>query len=289
MRNRKIVISILFCFLFIFVLPLTAHADIGPKDSLTVYVENAPSEPYYLDLLTQNSSTYDNFHNEGEREALNAQMVDLLYSYRSKGWMPAFTEGTGVPMWGDLVGEPDGNKMAHCFGYVGLPDTYRIIIVTASGKVTVSDICTRQALQSSITFDYETGKAVGPHICLSYLIQFLTTCIPTLIIEGMMLFLFGFSFKENYKLFLLVNILTQIFLTSTLGVALIKGGTMSAYFTQFPVEIIILVAEAIIYYKFLKGTSPKRACVYGIAANLASWTIGFFLLSYQYRLLVSFM
>ncbi|MEA1959688.1 MAG: hypothetical protein U9N81_00040 [Bacillota bacterium] len=289
MKHQQIVISILFCLLFIFVLPLTASADIGPKDSLTIYVENPPSEQYYLDLLTQSSSTYENFNKDGERETLNDQMVDLLYAYQNEGWMPALTEGTGVPMWGDLVGEPAGDKMVHHLGYVGLPDTYRIVIVTESGNVAVSDTYTRQALQSSITFDYETGQAVVPNIWISYLIQFITTCIPTLLIEGMILLLFGFKFKENFKIFLLVNIFTQIFLTATLGAALIKGGTLSAYFTQFPVEIIILVTEAMIYYKFLIGKSPKRRFVYGIAANLASWAIGFFLLSYQYKLLVSFM
>ena len=43
-------------------------------------------------------------------------------------------------MWGNLVGTPYGNYMVHTFSYFGVPDTYRIIIVTESGTVTVSDV-----------------------------------------------------------------------------------------------------------------------------------------------------
>ena len=289
MTKRKGILKIFVIILSVLILPITVYADLGPKDCLTVYVVNPPSDNYYLDLLTQNSSPYNNFHEEGERESLNTQMLDLLYSYKKDGWMPALTEGTGLPMWGDLIGELDGNKMVHKFGYVGLPKTYRIIIVTQSGKVMVSDTYTRKALQSSITFDYKTGEAVVPNIFVSYLIQFITTCIPTLIIEAPLLLLFGFKFKENYKIFFSVNIYTQLFLTVTLGTTLIRSGTLSADFTQFPVEIIILIAETAIYSKFLKGHSQKRRCAYGIIANLSSWVIGFFLLSYQYKLLVSLM
>ena len=46
--------------------------------------------------------------------------------------------------------------------------------------------------------------------------------IPTLVIEGVILLLFGFSLKKNWKAFLLVNIITQIFLTVTVGISLIK-------------------------------------------------------------------
>lgn len=65
--------------------------------------------------------------------------------------------------------------------------------------------------------DYATNQAKAPSIWLSYLIQFLTTCILTLIIEGIILILFGYKLKENYKVFLVVNIITQIALTMTLG------------------------------------------------------------------------
>ncbi|WP_206458391.1 hypothetical protein [Anaerovorax sp. IOR16] len=286
MKKFKTIWTIVFICTLILTLPAAVYADIGPKDELTVYVNHPPKELYYLDLLTQETSPYNNLSDEGERESLNSTMVDLLYSYANEGWKPALTEGTGVPMFGNLIGEPDGNRMVHEFGYFGVPDTYRIIIVTESGEITVSDTFTRKALQSSITFDYNSGKAVVPNIAYTYLLQFITTCIPTLIIEAILLLLFGFKLKENWKVFLFANIITQIALTIIIGSALIKSGPLSAYITQFPIEVAILAFESILYYKFLKGKTPKTRCIYGIVANLASWAIGFFLLSYQYELLI---
>lgn len=287
-RKFKIVVILLLTIVCMFSCTVIVHADLGPKDQLTVYVKNPPNELYYLDLLTQDTNTYDNFYNEGERESLNQDMLSLLYSHESEGWKPALVEGTGAPMWGSLVGEPDRDEMIHTFGYVGVPDTYRIIIVTESGKVSVSDVYTRKALQSSISYDYHSGKATIPHIWLSYIIQFLTTCIPTLIIEGMILLLFGFKFKENYKVLLLVNLSTQVVLTFTLGAALIQSGPFTAYFTQFPIEIVILIVETFLYRMYLKGKSIGRRSAYGVTANIVSWAAGFFLLSYQYQLLTSF-
>ncbi|MFA9422604.1 MAG: hypothetical protein ACERLG_03440 [Sedimentibacter sp.] len=262
-----------------------AYADIGPKDKLTVHVVNPPDELYYLDLLAQDTNTYNNFYNEGEREAFNQNMVKLLYSYENEGWRPALVEGTGGPMWGDLVGKYSGNDMIHTFEYVGVPDKYRIIIVTESGKVSVTDAYTRKSLQSSITYDYSNGRVTVPPVLLSYILQFLTTCIPTLIIEGIILVLFGFKIKENWKVFLIVNLVTQIGLTLTLGASLIHNGPVTVYFMQFPAEIGIIIIETFLYGKLLKGKSVRQRHIYGITANLLSWAVGFFLLSYQYQLL----
>ena len=102
----------------------------------------------------------------------------------------------------------------------------------------------------------------------------------------MILLLFGFSLKENGKVFFLVNLATQLLLTATLGATLLKQGPLAAY---FPVEIAILVAEALLYRRFLKGRSPARRTAYGAAANLASWGLGFFLLSQQYGFLLLFL
>lgn len=289
MNKRKNILSLLIFMLIVTTISTTAYADWGPKDSLIVYVENPPNEEYYLDLLTSKSSEYNNFHKKGEREALDPKMLELLYSYQNENWLPALTQGTDVPMWGKLTGTPDHGRMVHEFGYVGLPETYKIIIVTKSGKVTVSDTYTRKALQSSISYDYKTNKGQVPSLVWAYLLQFSSTCIPTLIIELLILLLFGFKLKDNYKVFLITNLATQILLTVSLGTTLIKAGSIAAYCAQFPAEMIILIGETIIYTGLLKGHTGKRRCAYGIVANLVSWALGFFFLSQQYTLLVSVM
>lgn len=285
MKHKLKIISLIVAVIFT-QLDSQAFADMGPKDQLTVHVVNPPDELYYLDLLTQDARTYNNFY-EGERETLNQDMVKLLYSYEDEGWKPALVEGTGVPMWGNLIGEPDGDEMTHTFGYVGLPDTYRIIIVTESGEISVTDAYTRKALQSSITYDYLNKQSAIPPVWLSYMLQFITTFVPTLFIEGIVLVLFGFNLKENLRVFLTLNLLTQIILTLTLGMTLIKHGPITVYFTQFTTEILILVAETYFYGRLLKGKSTEHRYAYGVVANSASWAVGFFLLIYQYRLITN--
>lgn len=286
MKRKKLLIAILISCLLVIFLPKTTYADMGAKDQLAVYVENPPNELYYLDLLTQNSSPYNNFNQEGERESLDKKMVELLYSYESEGWMPALVEGTGVPMWGKLIGQADGERMVHKFGYVGVPDTYRIIVVTKSGNVSVSDVYTRGALQSSITFDYTTGAAVVPSTLSLYLLQFGWAFGVTIFVEGIILCLYGFSLKNNWKVFLLTNFITQVVLTITVGATLIKSGMISAYLVQIPVEIFIIISEAIIYMNYLLGGSNRRKIAYGIVANLVTWVGGFFLLNYMFQFLV---
>lgn len=52
MRTQKNLFALFFVFLLLSCL-LVAHADMGPKDQLTVRLVNPPQEPYYLDLLWQ--------------------------------------------------------------------------------------------------------------------------------------------------------------------------------------------------------------------------------------------
>ena len=286
MKRIKLLHTVLISCILLICISTRIYGDMGPKDKLTVYVENPPKEAYYLDLLTENSRSYNNFYQNGEREALDKEMVELLYSYKKEGWMPALTEGTGVPMWGSLIGKADGNRSVHTFGYVGVPDIYRIIIVTKSGNVTVSGIYSRKALQSSISFDYATGKAVVPPIFFLYILQFGWTFSITLLIEGIILLLFGFKLKSNWKVFVSINFITQVFLTATVGIALIKSGTFLAHFIQFPVELAILIIEVLVYKRFLVGNSNKRKITYGIVANLISWIGAFFLINDLFQFLL---
>lgn len=280
--TKAIIIILCICNL----LPIVVYGDVGPKDKLTVYVKNPPEESYYLDLLTQNTKPYNNFHQDGEREALNQKMISLLYSYESEGWKPALVEGTGAPMWGNLVGERVGDKDVHTFGYYGLPDTYRIIIVTESGKISVTEAIIRSSLQSSVTYDYVNNTIKLPNLYKSYAFQLVTTFIPTIIIEGIILVLFGFKIKDNWKIFFITNTGTQILLNVAVTYLMIKSGVIAAFLAQIFVEPIIITIESVAYLLLIKEHSKKRRFFYGVVANIASWMIGFYILGFQHELLV---
>ena len=275
-----------------------AFADMGPKPQLTVRVKNAPQESYYLDLLAEGdwdgSDSYANLSDE-ERAALDPAMLTLLLDSIPAGWHACIAEGTDIPMWGDLLPESadeNGNAL-HSFGYHGLPDAYRIIIVTRSGEVWISGTLEHKVLQSSATVNWhgaESSVSVPP-VFIGYVLQFLATLLPTLVIEGVLLLIFQYSWKQNWKAFLLVNLATQglLALFSTV-LTLHSGPTLFAYvFYLLPAELVILLVEIYLYAgrRLLKGQSSKCAAVYAIFANLSSAILGYCIAEPVWRFVVS--
>lgn len=283
-----------------------AFADNGPKPQLIVRVKNAPQEPYYLDLLAKgdwgaedgNSIDGIDWNYDGKENTLDPDLLALLRDNVPAGWHACVAQGTtGAPMWGELYAEgtdASGNAL-HWFGYVGVPSTYRIILVTESGKVWVSDILNRRVLQSSVTVNWSDDTSAVtvsvPSTIPGYLLQFVATLVPTLLIEGIILLLFQYSWKQNWKAFLFVNLITQGLLAIASSVYAIQSGpNMFSYLIFFlPAELFILIAEAYLYAGrgMLKGHSKKRAAAYAITANLASAVLGYYLAEPVWRLVVS--
>lgn len=283
-------------------LTVSALADFGPKPLLTVRVKNAPEELYYLDVLAEGEyegHTYGSGESEysgidwnytpEEAAALNAELLDTLRAAVPEGWQACTAEGSGgAPMWGNLEGEDSVSGVRlHSFGYFGLPDTYRILIATAGGDTYVSPPCTRTALQSSVTVDWEAKSVEVPPAWIGYVLQFLCTLLPTLAIEGVVLVLFGFSWKQNRKPFLLVNLVTQGALAVYFSVTAVQSGVGWWYFfLLIPAEIVIAFVEGGLYTRLLTG-SRRRAFAYGITANLCSALLGLLTVEPLWRWIVS--
>lgn len=283
-----------------------AFADNGPKPQLIVRVKNAPQEPYYLDLLAkgdwgaEDGNRIDgiDWNYDGKEDTLDPDLLALLRDNVPAGWHACVAQGTtGAPIYGELYSEntdASGNAL-HWFGYVGVPSTYRIILVTESGKVWVSDILNRRVLQSSVTVNWSDDTSAVtvsvPSTIPGYLLQLVATLVPTLLIEGIILLLFQYSWKQNWKAFLLVNLITQGLLAIASSVYAIQSGpNMFSYLIFFlPAELFILIAEAYLYAGrgMLKGHSKKRAAAYAVTANLISAILGYYLAEAVWRLVVS--
>ena len=296
--KRKITRFLLCTLLSSLLLSVSALADSGPKPQLIVRVEHAPQELYYLDLLAEGeydgSDGYNGIewsYSDEEAAALDEDLLALLRAAVPDGWHACTAEGvTGAPMWGQLYAEKTdraGNAL-HSFGYFGVPDTYRIIIVTKSGETWISDTLEHKVLQSSATVDWAAKTVSTPPVWLGYVLQFLATLLPTLVIEGLLLLAFGFSWKENRKLFLLVNFVTQGGLALYLAATVLRHGVSGwSYLIFIPIELVILLTETLIYRRALAGQSRSRAALYGVCANLASALIGLFLAEPVWRFVVS--
>lgn len=259
-----------------------ALADSGPKPQLVVKVVNQPDELYYLDILDEGNFDSTNgyigiewSYSEEEAASLDQELLAALRAAVPEGWHACTAEGsTRAPMWGDLEGE----NGLHTFGYVGVPSKYRVLIVTKSGEVWTSEVCYRKALQSSVTVDWAAGTTKTPPIWVGYVLQFLATLVPTLLIEGVLLLAFGYAWGKNWKAFLAVNLVTQGALAVFLSINIIQNGAGFWFLLGFiPVEAIIAVVEAGLFRQLLKGHSKGRAVAYGLTANMVSAVVGWFL------------
>lgn len=293
--------SLRFCVLLALaatLLTVSAFADTGPKPQLTVKVTNPPEALYYLDLLAEGDwehagdadySGLDWSYSEEEIAALDSGLLDALRAAVPEGWHACTAQGTnGAPMWGDLIGSDAGGVRLHSFRYHGVPDTYRIILVTKSGESWVSGVLHRATLQSSATVDWAARTANAPSPAMAYALQFLCTLLPTLLIEGLLLFAFGYRSKRSWRVFLLVNLVTQGGFAVYLAVTVLNHGVSGwSLIFYIPIEVIITLVELLLYRRLLTEKSKARAAVYAIAANLCSAVFGLWLIDPLWHFIVS--
>lgn len=299
--------SLRFCVLLALaaaLLTVSAFADTGPKAQLKVLVKNAPEEPYYLDLLEKGDyqghtygsgdgdDTYSGLdwsYSEEEIAALDSELLDALRAAVPEGWHACTAQGTnGAPMWGDLIGSDAGGVRLHFFRYHGVPDTYRIILVTKSGESWVSGVLHRATLQSSATVDWAKRTASAPSAATAYLLQFFCTLLPTLLIEGLLLLAFGYRSKKSWRAFLLVNLVTQGGFAVYLAVTVLNHGVSGwSLIFYIPIEVIITLVELLLYRRLLTEKNKVRAAVYAIAANLCSAVFGLWLIDPLWHFIVS--
>ena len=274
-------------------LTVSALADSGPKDLLTVKVANAPEGLYYLDILEPDMAGADpcgNNRREDEDQPLDPALTETLLSAVPEGWHACTLDHTnGAPIWGDLLGQEAGDLRLHTFSYAGVPDTYRLILAPEGGEPWVSDVLERTVLQSSVTVDYAAKTVTVPPVWRAYAVQLLTTLTTTLVLEGIVLALFGFGKqKRNWLVFFLVNLVTQSGLAVwTAHTFLCHGVSGWSVLTLLPAELVIFPAEMIAYSLLLRGQPRSRAAACGFLANLFSAVLGIFAVEPVWRLIQS--
>lgn len=274
-------------------LTLTALADSGPKPLLTVKVENAPEGLYYLDLLEadrEDVQPWDDNRREDEDQPPDPDLAESLRSAVPEGWHACTLDHTnGAPIWGDLLGQEAGDLRLHTFSYIGVPDTYRIILAPKDGEIWVSEVLERKTLQSSVTVDYETKAVTVPPVWKAYAVQLLCTLLTTLVIEGIVLVLYGFGRqKRNWPVFLLVNLVTQGGLAVWTAHTFLSSGFWGwSVLALIPAELVILIVEMGAYALLLTGQPRSRAAAYGFLANLFSAVLGMLAIEPVWRFIQS--
>ena len=269
--KRRLFAALTCVLLCLAVLPGTASADTGPKPIVTITVVNAPAGEYYLDLLITDPSGSPNI----DPADYDPELIAGLKSWEDGGWYPALVTGTRAPLFGELTPEADG---IHRFGYHGLPDTFRIAVSGPGGAQATDEPFTRTVFYTHLTYDWQTNTITSATSPVGfYGLQFLSTLVPTLIIEGILLWLFGFRAKRDWLVFLIVNLVTQAGLHLWIAADLVSiGDSALQYMVLLVAEVPILAVELAAYVFLLQEHSRLRRAAYAACANIASYALGYF-------------
>lgn len=256
---------------------LPAHGDMGPKPSVTITLRNAPQAECYLDLLHLCQGTPTSAGNGFSPEEYDSAILTQLRTQEEDGWVLAFSTGTsGVPVFGDLRPDQSG---AYRFTYSGLPQTFRIAAATAHQAQSTQASYTRTRFHTNLVYDWQTNTLTDATPApLFYLAQLLSTLVPTLAVEAVLLLLFRFRTRRSWLVFLGMNLVTQV------GLHLFCAGLMPAASTHWLYyaltlllpELVILLVELLAFVQLSREHSPSRRMACIACANAASFLLTFF-------------
>ena len=263
-------------FMCISIFSRTVLADMGPKRSIDIRLKNLPSEPYYIAILRQGTRPTDpeSYFRRVDLPEEDKEIRDLFLNYYEDGYL-LFTYGGGTS---SIRSSESLNADSVHYGYM-VPSTFKVIVITKSGDVTVSNEITARAFHSECEYDFSTNTLKENFFNTDYAknlaVESLIFCGFTLFHEGIVLLCFGLFRKKNLVRFLVANLITQTLLFGfNLSYRLIPLLQYKYFFAWLAVEALITVIELFIYCKKLVrkdgSVSIKRNITYAIVANLIS-------------------
>ena len=275
-------------------------ADMGPKPLLNLYVKGLDVDYYYLDLLIDrsNDTAYITYYLGITNYLTDEQSleVEALFNYEDPDdYYLGLLEGTRTPMWGSVIGElqVDGSYF-HRFSYVGVPEDFKIIILTSDGNILVSELIHRDLFQSQMVYDLsdfsilENEIEKGRNEDVDYSLVSITvveeipfrdtlSCfflrmIITVIAElGIAYFLFKFKAKKSLIIIVIVNVITQLFLNT---IMFSHWNELELFLLFIILEMIVFLIEYISYYLLFDEGSKKSILKYVLVANLVTLSLG---------------
>lgn len=275
----------------------TLWADTGPKRSLEIEIKNAPSEPYYVAILDDQEYMRDINDRPGCDHIPEGEewVREMFFDYNVEGFQ-IFTYAGGYNSI-EYSEEDIGDDCLVSYNYM-VPSTFKVMLVTQSGKSSVSNEITAQAFHAEFEYDYAANKIIEVGGFLSNIdkdddcyeryepdyaglaVESLIYLAITLTVEGLVLLCFRLFTKKNLKAFLIINIATQLLLFAYNLFCLIFEPMLRSHFQYwFAVEAVIMLIEVLWYRKKLVNKqgniSAGRNIAYGITANLISMFIDF--------------
>ena len=255
--NRKLFIILIVCLL---ILPLKVRADIGPKPSIDVKVDNLKTSNYLIDLFVYDKDGKDYSSEKSYNgEGLTEEQITKLYELNYEGWISESTRWSSYLLFADCAGNKDHT---HHFSYFGTPTKYKVVIINNdTGEIKISDEIVRKDFNSSITIDYKTMDTISKKSNNSILMS-LIALILTIIVEVLIAHLFKTGY---YKIITITNIITNLCLQIFL--LLMANKLLLAFIIG---EVIVIVCELLIYLYRFKDLSKFKIALYTLCANIVT-------------------
>ena len=267
--------------LLITLLPVAARADTGPKPSVQVTFTGLGDAPCYATLLSEKKSTgptgvwsgnEDEIYHNGTYE-FDRAIWDAFTGYED-------SDGFYFLQWSWQVNE----TKAFRWGYYP-PSTFKILLYfPEQDQFYISGICERYAFDSYYTIDAsnlnpgQPLKTVKSYDYTLEILSLLARIVVTIALEIGVALLFGFRSKEELKVLVIVNVITQVILNVALNIANYNNGQQVFVWAYFGYELLVFIAEAIAYCIFLKrinGEKLSKCIGYAFLANALSFGAGF--------------
>ena len=259
---------------------VNAFADMGPKPSVTVYVNGVEDgREYYIALIEKMGTSWYNGTNTESRD----DVLDKIQEYskndgyclvnRPNGYTYRKAKGRDSARWGYYP--PETFKILLYF-----PDNESFLVSDVQNKYAFDSYYTVEVNGDSLTVTKNGGaKGIVVEVC-----GLLVRIALTVLIEIGVALGFGYRGKRELKLILITNIITQVLLNALIAFGDNTLGGFGAVVAYIVGEIIVFIAEAMVYSvklpKISENGTTHSPAGYAFLANLASFFGGVILLAF---------
>lgn len=278
-------------------------ADVGPKPSLEIRVENM-DEPYILDVLIEVSSSVDDYDETSVRSEaefnhyLESDYPDILLGYQDEEGFASGSFYNNAPLY---LRNTDDNIFE--ISYFNAPQVFKVALMDEDGRLIISEKVEREQFNASFNYDlsgvsFDDATAQGDYeivevsssrleedyrgptssSTVNIALETLFRLVITLAVELAILYAFTYRQKMTYYITGVTNVVTQGILTLfTLSVFYYWGGPLGGIIVFVLGEAIVFMIEMVVFPVLFKEKPWWIALIYALVANTASLIAGILL------------
>lgn len=289
MKTRK-TLPILIILLLLVLMPSTSMADMGPKPSVNIEVNNLKeNQEVYITLLSKEESTGP-FSKVTELQSHEEYLEDGFNKFKSIEDKDGYyflgnldlLKGNGTYSWSYYP--PQDFKIALYFpeqNLVLISKPYSRYAFNSNFKLNYKDMDLKDEVYY---FDNEISikkvRDINKEIK-----SFSLRLVLTIIIEYLVALMMFRPTKYQTKLIIKTNIFTQVLLNLAISLILYFHDFLAFAIIFIPCEIFVFIIEGVIYKKLLnqnlpENKKPAMPMLYAFIANLISAGAGYYLVRY---------